>query len=199
MFKQTRNWKVLARKLEYFNNLEMIDFLKREGYQQLAGSEHYLISRSVFVINDRIVIKVANNNCGVEQNWAEQQVYESLQDHEKKHFAKLYYHECIGGIANFMEKVKVRSDGIKEFNKAYKTKNEAIRRHGKIAKNINIAYSSDLLTHHNFGVKNGRLVALDYGCSDAVSFMYREARKQHQQNIRPFKKWNNKNFGFKEV
>ena len=195
-YKTTRNWKVLANRMEGMNNLEMIEFLMVEGYQMLQGFEHHLISRAVFVINERIVVKVAKNNCGLEQNWAEQQVYEQLQDHQKKHFAKLYYEQCITGLANFMEKVKPRKGNIKEFNRVYKAgKFKANRVHNKIGLELNITYNEDLRGHHNFGIKNGRLVVLDYGCNMTVKYMYSEARKKH----RPRSRWYDKNFGLVEL
>lgn len=195
MFKTNRNWKKLSEKMENYTNTEMIEYLMKEGYQLVQGFEHYLISRAVFIINDHVVVKIAKNNCGVEQNWAEQQVYEQLQDHHKQHFAKLHVQYCIGGTANFMERVQTRKEDIKAFNSAYKQRFKKLKIHNQIANDLGVMYNMDLRHHTNFGIKNGRLVVLDYGCTNAVAYMYKEARKKHYPRCR----WNDKNFGLRIV
>lgn len=199
MFRTTRNWKVLSDKIQYLSNIEMIEFFTVNGFQRLDRGECHLTSRAVFVVNDKVVIKIARNPCGMEQNYNEQNVYSRLTSYDKRFFATLYLEQCINGTVNFMERVKIRKDNIKAFNYAMRD-NELFKfrgQHNSIAKEMNNAYAQDII-RENIGLKDGRLVCLDYGGSQYVYDMYRAARQQHGYRARG-KRWNNINFGLQEV
>lgn len=199
MFKTVRNWKVLSDKIQYLSNVEMIEFFTVNNFERLDRGDNYLTSRAVFAVNDKVVIKIARNNCGMEQNYNEQNVYSRLTNYKKRFFARLYLDACINGSANFMERVQTRKGNVKEFNSLLK--NNSIRKfkdiHVNIGKEFNNEYPMDL-QNTNIGIKNNRFVCLDYGGSQYVYDMYKAARKQHGTPSRG-KRWYNINFGLKEI
>ncbi len=89
-----RNYTKFIRTLsEMETNKEILSACRLAGLEIIgAGS-----SRIVFALNDRLVIKVANCDAGVEQNETECKVWNFLdydRPHLKQYFAKVHMHLC---------------------------------------------------------------------------------------------------------
>ena len=88
-----KHYRKFLESLENMSNREMIKACEAAGLQKIGNGS----CRVVFAINDKLVIKIALGNAGVEQNENEIRVWHML-DYDfagwKKYFAKIYVNLC---------------------------------------------------------------------------------------------------------
>lgn len=160
--------------LEWFNTIySMSNDEKSYKFQYLGQG----ISRIVYGINDKFVIKVAKNLDGIYQSRVEKYVYKHTDSYLKEYLCPIvwfkprmivmlraenlaykissydYKNTPIYDIINFPDKEKLFKD-LHRFSKHYNL------------------YYDDILSPSSWGFLNGRPVLIDYGCTDSLDKRY---------------------------
>ena len=184
-----RNYTKFIRSLHAMEtNKEILTACRLAGLEIVgAGS-----SRIVFALNDRLVIKVANSDAGVDQNETECKVWNFLdydRPHLKQYFAKVHMHLC--GPDNLfivMDRLSTASKGSAKHITAcnelkYNAKRKTIERQHHFADALqHVDDTLSTLTiidisKTNIGQdRNGLIKVLDYGLTRNIWNQYYKKR-----------------------
>ena len=184
-----RNYTKFIRTLEAMEtNKEILTACRLAGLEIIgAGS-----SRIVFALNDRLVIKVANCDAGVEQNETECMVWNFL-DYDrpqlKQYFAKVHMHlSDTDNMFIVMDRLSTASKGsVKHVNACnelkYNIKRNTIERQHRFADALqHVDDTLSTLTirdirKQNIGQdRNGLIKVLDYGLTSNIWNQYYKKR-----------------------
>ena len=184
-----RNYTKFIRSLHAMEtNKEILTACRLAGLEIVgAGS-----SRIVFALNDRLVIKVANSDAGVDQNETECKVWNFLdydRPHLKQYFAKVHMHLCDpDNLFIVMDRLSTASKGSAKHITAcnelkYNAKRKTIERQHHFADALqHVDDTLSTLTiidisKTNIGQdRNGLIKVLDYGLTRNIWNQYYKKR-----------------------
>ncbi|MDS1552305.1 hypothetical protein QPL51_04540 [Escherichia coli] len=184
-----RNYTKFIRSLHAMEtNKEILTACRLAGLEIVgAGS-----SRIVFALNDRLVIKVANSDAGVDQNETECKVWNFLdydRPHLKQYFAKVHMHLCDpDNLFIVMDRLSIASKGSAKHITAcnelkYNAKRKTIERQHHFADALqHVDDTLSTLTiidisKTNIGQdRNGLIKVLDYGLTRNIWNQYYKKR-----------------------
>lgn len=129
------------------------------------------ISRKVYALDDKYVIKVAKDKEGIYQNRVEHYVYTHINFKLKKYLASI---ACFKPNLIIMERAiplrnTVKDEYINVFN-FYKDKN-FFKDLCYLADKYYLFYE-DLISSSSWGIINDNIVLIDYGCTSVFGDMY---------------------------
>lgn len=135
------------------------------------------ISRVVYAINDKYVIKVAKNLDGIYQSRVEKYVYKHTDSYLKDYLCPILWYKPKMIVMPRAENLSYKLSSYDYMNTpiyniiSFRNSEKLFKDLHHFAKHYNLYYD-DILSPSSWGFLDGKPVLIDYGCTDSLDKRY---------------------------